>query len=180
MIKPNIWNFSANSLLSWTASYSVWEPISYIILPMIFKAKTTQEYYNPQKFSFATVVAGDYLYSTMIFLVAQQVITNVFGSSPSPSISDWSKHLLTFLGIQWISDFSFYNIVKSLPDKYTPRYLDFFKRYSADVGAGALLGDSAYGIVWVTLTQYMATYVPTWMQLFLITTFLFLTLILTY
>lgn len=180
MISPNIWNFSGKSLLSWTSAYAVWEPISYIIFPMIFKAKTTQEYYNPKRFSFATVAAGDFLYSTVLFLIAQNVIMNFFGIGPVANIWEWSKRLLTFLGIQWIGDLSFYAIVKSLPEKLTPRYLDFFKRYGADVGIGAPIGDSLYGIVWLSLTQVMATYVPNWIQLALIVAFLFFTLIVSF
>jgi hypothetical protein len=179
MITPNIWEFSAKSLTSWASAYAIWEPISYIILPMIFKAKTTQEYYNPTRFSFATVVTGDFLYSTLLFLVAQNVIGKMFGSSVY-NITDWSKRLLTFLGIQWIGDLSFYALVKGLPDRLTPKYLDFFKRYGADVGVGAPIGDSLYGIVWLSLTQVMATYVPNWLQLFFIVAFLFLTLILSF
>jgi hypothetical protein len=180
MIAPNIWNFSGNSLLSWVAAYALWEPISYIIFPTIFKATTTQEYYNPRKFSFAIVASGDFLYSTLLFLVAQYVIKNIFGTASVLSIGDWTKRLITFLGIQWIGDLSFYGIVKSLPDKLTPKYLDFFKRYGADVGIGAPIGDSLYGIVWLSLTQMMATYMPTWIQLFLIVAFLFLTLIVSF
>lgn len=180
MIQPNIWNFSGKSLLSWASAYAVWEPFSYILFPMLFKAKTTQEYYNPKKFSFATVAAGDFLYSTILFLVAQNVIGNFFGTSPITSIWEWSKRLLTFIGIQWIGDLSFYGLVKSLPERLTPKYLDFFKRYGADVGIGAPIGDSLYGIVWLSLTQIMASYVPIWIQLTLIVTFLFLTLIVSY
>jgi hypothetical protein len=180
MITPNIWKFSGQSLLSWTSAYAVWEPISYLIFPALFKAVTTQEYYNPKKFSFATVAAGDFLYSTVLFLVAQNVIMNYFGAGSIASIGEWSKRLLMFLGIQWIGDLSFYGIVKSLPEKITPRYLDFFKRYGADVGLGAPIGDSLYGIVWLSLTQMMATYVPTWVQIALIVAFLFLTLIVSY
>jgi hypothetical protein len=180
MITPNIWNFSANSLLSWSAAYAVWEPISYIIFPTLFKAATTQEYYNPRKFSFAVVASGDFLYSTMLFLVAQYVIGNIFGKMPIFNTWEWSKRLITFLGIQWIGDLSFYAIVKSLPQKLTPRYLDFFKRYGADVGIGAPIGDSLYGIVWLSLTQFMASFVPNWIQLLLIVSFLFLTLIVSF
>lgn len=181
MITPNIWNFSASGLMSWAAAYAVWEPISYIIFPMIFRAATTQEYYNHRKFSFGVVAAGDFLYSTMLLLVAQQVIGFVFGSAGAPNTwLDWSKRLLTFIGVQWVGDLSFYGLVKSLPAAWTPRYLDFFKRYGAQVGIGAPIGDSLYGIVWLLLTQWMATNVAPWIQTFLIVTFLFFTLIVSF
>ena len=181
MIQPNIWTFSTQSLVSWMAAYAIWEPISYKLFPMLFKASTTQEYYNPRKFSFGVVALGDFLYSTMLFLVAQQVIGYIFGFGTGVvNIWEWSKRLLTFIGVQWVGDLSFYGLVKSLPEKWTPRYLEFFKRYGAQVGIGAPIGDSLYGIVWLTLTQLVATNIATWLQWFLIVTFLFLTLVVTY
>ena len=180
MITPNIWQFSPQSLMSWMAAYAVWEPISYKLFPAVFRAKTTQEYYNHRNFSFATVATGDFLYSTMLFLVAQFTIGKYFGSEQVATVYDWIKRLLIFIGIQWAGDLSFYGIVKSLPDKWTPRYLDFFKRYGADVGIGAPIGDSIYGIIWLSLTQLIATFAAPWIQTFLITTFLFLTLIVSY
>lgn len=180
MIEPNIWKFSTQSLLSWSAAYAVWEPISYLVIPKLFRASTTQEYYNPRKFSFATVAAGDFLYSTMLFLVAQQVISYAFGAGAITNTWEWSKRLLTFLGVQWVGDLSFYGLVKSLPDSLTPRYLDFFKRYGAQVGLGAPIGDSLYGVVWFLATQFMASQVPMWLQIFLIVTFLFFTLVVSF
>jgi hypothetical protein len=180
MITPNIWSFSPQSLMAWMAAYAVWEPISYKVFPAIFKAATTQEYYNPRKFSFGVVAAGDFLYSTLLFLVAQQIIAHAFGSAGVSDVWQWGKRLLTFLGVQWVGDLSFYALVKSLPEAWTPRYLDFFKRYGAQVGLGAPIGDSLYGIVWLTLTQLVATHVPAWLQTFLITAFLFITLIVSF
>lgn len=181
MIQPNIWTFSATSLVSWMAAYALWEPISYKLFPMLFKASTTQEYYNARKFSFGVVALGDFLYSTMLFLVAQQVIGYIFGAGSSVgNVWEWSKRLLTFIGIQWVGDLSFYGLVKSLPTAWTPRYLEFFKRYGAQVGIGAPIGDSLYGIVWLTLTQLVATNIATWLQWFLIVTFLFFTLVVTF
>jgi hypothetical protein len=180
MITPNIWKFSGESLMNWVAAYSVWEPISYKLFPAYFKAKTTQEYYDKKNFSFATVATGDFLYSTMLFLVAQYGIGQFFGSGQVGGLFEWIKRLLFFIGVQWVGDLSFYGIVKSLPAKWTPRYLDFFKRYGKDVGIGAPIGDSIYGIIWLSLTQLMATFVPAWLQVFLITSFLFLMLIVSY
>ena len=179
MITPNIWEFSTKSLGSWAAAYAVWEPISYLLIPTFVSAKTAKEYYNPKKFSFATVVTGDFLYSTMLFLVAQNVIGNLFGSSVA-NVFEWLKRFLIFIGIQWLGDISFYGLVKSLPEKYSPAYLEFFKRYGSEIGVNAIIGNSLYGIIWLSLTQIMATYVPDWIQLFLIVTFLFLTLVVSY
>jgi hypothetical protein len=177
MITPNIFKFSAENLLAWTSAYAIWEPISYYVFPAIFKAATTQEYYNRKVFNFGQVAFGDYIYSTILFLIAQYVITAGFGSGPITNWTEWSKRLLTFLGIQWAGDLSFYGIVKNIPREYSNRYIDFFQRYGKEVGVGAPIGDSLYGIVWFLIMQLITSQLSSWSQTLLITTFLFGTFI---
>ena len=177
MITPYIFQFSPQSLLAWTSAYAIWEPISYFIFPAIFKAATTQEYYNPRIFNFSIVAFGDYIYSTMVFLVAQYVITQYFGSSPASSMVEWSKRIATFLAIQWTGDLTFYQIIKSVPKSMSNKYIDFFQRYGKDVGIGAPIGDSLYAIVWLLITQFVTSNLAPWLQVFLISTFMFITLI---
>ena len=175
-LSPDIWKFSPTSLLAWTSAYAVWEPISYFVIPKIFKAQTTQQYYNHKFFSFPTVASGDFIYSTMLFLIAQRVIIALFGQASSLNVFDWIKRLLAFIAVQWAGDLTFWQIISRVPAKGN-KYIDFFQRYGKDVGVGAPIGDSLYGIVWFILTQLMASIVPSWMQVLLISTFLFITLI---
>ncbi len=178
MITPNIWNFSWQTLLAWTAAYAVWEPISYFLFPSIFRAKTTQEYYNPEKFPFSIVAFGDYIYSTFLLLVAQQVISVVAGPAAPQSWLQWLGRFAGFVGVQWAGDLTFWQIIQRVPLKN--KYVDFFKRYGADVGIGAPIGDSLYGLAWFTLTQLIASGLPTWLQVTLITLFMFVTLVVSY
>lgn len=173
MITPNIFRFSGENLLAWTSAYAIWEPISYYVFPAIFKAATTQEYYNRKNFSFGQVAFGDYIYSTILFLIGQYVISEWFGLSTAANWSEWTKRLLTFLGIQWTGDLTFYGIVKQIPAKYSNRYIDFFQRYGKEVGIGAPIGDSMYGIVWLLVMQLLTSQLSVWAQTLLITTFLF-------
>jgi hypothetical protein len=178
-LKPDIWRFSPTSLLAWSSAYAIWEPISYYLIPQIFKAQTTRQYYDKNFFSFATVAGGDFIYSTMLFLIAQQVISVLFGSAGPATVIDWLKRLATFIAVQWAGDLTFWQIISRVPAKGN-KYIDFFQRYGKDVGVGAPIGDSLYGIVWFTLTQLTASFAPAWLQVFLISTFLFLTLILSF
>lgn len=175
---PNIWNFSWSTLLAWTAAYALWEPISYFLFPIIFKAKTTQEYYNPAKFPFAVVAFGDYIYSTFLLLIAQQAISAFSGPVAPASWTSWFGRLAGFIGVQWTGDFAFWQIIKRVPLKN--KYVDFFQRYGADVGIGAPIGDSLYGAVWLLTTQFVAGTVPEWLQVTLITLFMFATLVVSY
>ena len=177
-VTPNIWNFSWSTLLAWTAAYALWEPISYFIFPALFKAKTTQEYYNPAKFPFAIVAFGDYIYSTFLLLIAQQTITSFSGPAAPANWLSWFGRLAGFIGVQWTGDLAFWQIIKNLPLKN--KYVDFFQRYGADVGIGAPIGDSLYGLVWLLTTQFVASAVPQWLQVTLITLFMFVTLVVSY
>jgi hypothetical protein len=180
MPTPNIFSFSGENLLAWTSAYALWEPISYFLFPAAFKAATTQEYYNPKKFPFAIVAFGDYIYSTMIFIVAQVAITSLFGTSTAPNWLEWAKRLGLFLGIQWISDLSFYGFITQVGKVYKNKYIDFFNRYGSQVGIGAPIGDSIYAIIWLLTTQFVASVMPIWSQVFAIATFLFMTLVFSY
>jgi hypothetical protein len=178
-LKPDIWQFSSTSLLAFTSAYAIWEPISYYLIPQIFKAQTTRQYYDKNFFSFATVAGGDFIYTSMLFLIAQRVIASLFGASGPASALDWIKRLTTFIAVQWVGDLTFWQIISRVPAKGN-KYIDFFQRYGKDVGVGAPIGDSLYSIVWFTLTQLTASYAPSWLQVLLISSFLFLTLILSF
>ena len=175
MITPNIFSFSGQNLLAWTSAYALWEPISYYLFPAVFKATTTQEYYNPKKFPFAVVAFGDYIYSTIIFIIAQVLATSFFGLSNPANWLEWAKRLGIFLGVQWVSDLSFYGFITQVSKVYTNKYIDFFKRYGSQVGIGAPIGDSIYGIIWLLTTQFVASVLPAWGQTLAIVTFLFMT-----
>jgi hypothetical protein len=175
---PNIWNFSWTTLLAWTAAYAIWEPISYFVIPKIFKASTTQEYYTHSKFPFSIVAFGDYIYSTFLLLVSQQVITSFAGTTAPQSWGSWFARFAGFVGVQWAGDLTFWQIIQRVPLKN--KYVDFFQRYGKDVGIGAPIGDSLYGLVWFLTTQVVAGSVPTWLQVTLITLFMFGTLVVSY
>jgi len=178
MISPNIFQFSSTSLLAWCAAYSIYEPITYFVIPAILSSKTVQEYYNYKKIPFAIVAFGDFIYSTFLFLVAQQVIKHTLGAATSISIESWLLSFIIFVGIQWIGDISFYSLIQRI--KPFTKYIDFFQRYTKEVGIGAAIADSIYGIFWFILTQLMASYAPIWLQTTFITLFMFATLVVSY
>ncbi len=180
MITPNIFSFSGPNLLAWTAAYALWEPISYFIFPALFKAATTQEYYNPRKFPFAIVAFGDYIYSTILFIIAQVAITSVTGTAAPATWTSWTQRLAAFIGIQWIGDLSFYSLIKQIGKVYKNKYIDFFNRYGSQVGIGAPIGDSIYAIIWFLTTQIVASTFPIWSQVLAIAIFMFMTLVFSY
>lgn len=178
MITPNIFQFNSTSLLAWIAAYSIYEPITYFVIPAILKSKTVQEYYNYKKIPFAIVAFGDFIYSTFLLLVAQQVIKHTIGAPSNISLATWILSFLLFVGVQWVGDVSFFSFIQRIPP--ITKYIDFFQRYTKEVGIGAAIADSIYGIFWFILTQLMASYAPVWLQTTFITLFMFATLVVSY
>jgi hypothetical protein len=172
----DIFQFSAQSLLAWTASYAILEPASFYIIPMVSKGKTTQEYYS--KFPFAILAFGDFIYSTFLFLVSQQVIGVIFKQVSPKTVIEWLQRFLTFVAVQWTGDLSYFALISQL--KPTTKYIDFFQRYGKEATLGAPIGDSVYGLAWFILAQLTLTFSPIWLQTTAISLFLFGTLVVSY
>jgi hypothetical protein len=169
--KSDIWKFRPESLLALTAGYSVIEPISYYLIPSLSKSSTVKEYYNHKIIPFPIVASGDFLYSVILFLIAQQVISFVFSGTSAVTVSDWLVRFLIFCAIQWTGDFTWYKLINNLAP--STAYIDFFQRYTKQIGASALIGDSIYGLAWFSVAQLLALYAPVWLQLVLIISFVF-------
>ena len=137
---------------------------------------TTQEYYS--KFPFAVVAFGDFIYSTFLLLIAQQVIALVFKGAAPTSIIQWLQRFAIFILVQWTGDISYFNIISKL--KPTTKYIDFFQRYGKEATLGAPIGDTIYGLAWFTLAQLTLNYAPLWLQTAAIVLFMFGTLVVSY
>ena len=172
----DIFQFSGQSLLAWTAAYAVLEPASFYIIPKVSKGKTTQEYYS--KFPFAILAFGDFIYSTFLFLVSQQVIGLIFKTTPPKTVVQWLQRFATFTAVQWTGDLSYFALISQL--KPTTKYIDFFQRYGKEATLGAPIGDTVYGLAWFILSQLTLTYIPIWLQTTAISLFLFGTLVVSY
>jgi hypothetical protein len=167
----SIWQFSPSSLLALTSAYAIYEPITYYAIPALSSSSTVHDYYNHRKIPFPVVAAGDYLYSLILFLIAQQVIASTVTIG-----SPWLLGFLVFVAVQWTGDLAWYGLVTSAPTNVSS-YINFFKRYTQQVGAWALVGDSIYGLFWFSLAQLILTNVPIWIQVGTIIAFLFGTLV---
>ena len=172
----DIFHFSYRNLLAWIAAYTVLEPASFYIIPKVSKGLTTQEYYS--KFPFAVVAFGDFIYSTFLLLIAQQVIALVFKGAAPTSVIQWLQRFAIFILVQWTGDISYFNIISKL--KPTTKYIDFFQRYGKEATLGAPIGDTIYGLAWFTLAQLTLNYAPLWLQTAAIVLFMFGTLVVSY
>jgi hypothetical protein len=172
----DIFQFSPQSLMAWMAAYAVLEPASFYIIPKVVKGQTTQEYYS--KFPFAILAFGDFIYSTFLLLVAQQVIALIFKQTPPKSVIQWLLRFATFTAVQWTGDLSYFTLISKL--KPTTKYIDFFQRYGKEATLGAPIGDTVYGLAWFILAQLALSYAPLWLQTTAITLFLFGTLVVSY
>jgi len=165
----SVWQLTPQSLLAWTASFAVMEPISYFVIPALSRSKTVAEYYDPSRTSVAMVTFGDYIYSTFLYMAALTIIPIFWTRTPPTFIIGFA----VFLIIQWIGDFSWYGLLQVWPERWSGKYIDFFRRYTNDVSVSAPIGDSLYGLAWFTLTWLCMMYVSPSLQIGAISLFMF-------
>jgi hypothetical protein len=113
-----------------------------------------------------------------LFLISQQVISLIFKQAAPKTVIQWLLRFITFVGVQWTGDLSYYAFISQL--KPTTKYIDFFQRYGKEATLGAPIGDSVYGLAWFILAQLTLSYAPLWLQITAITLFLFGTLVVSY
>jgi len=165
----SVWQFTSKNLLAWTAAFAMMEPVSYFVIPALSRSKTVAEYYDPSRTSVAMVTFGDYIYSTFLYMAALTIIPIIWTRTPPTFIIGFA----VFLIIQWIGDFSWYGLLQVWPERWSGKYIDFFRRYTNDVSVSAPIGDSLYGLAWFTLTWLCMTYVPPSLQIGAISLFMF-------
>jgi hypothetical protein len=138
-------------LLAWTSAFVVIEIVANSFLWWVSKGtKTTiNEYYNIVPTHI--VVFGDYLYSTLIFLLALAVFRYVT-KKQTIDLKNALLFVVVFVAVQWTLDLTWALVVKTLiSNNISNKYLDFFNRYANEVGIKAVLGDMLYGLCWLLL-----------------------------
>jgi hypothetical protein len=155
-----IYYFSPQTLFYWIVAYSIYEWIAIHFILEFSKAynqKTPIIYYT--KMPSWVPVIGDFIYTTVILLVAQ-IIFKQFESKLSKYVK---SKLLAFIGIavavQWIFDLAFAYIVMSMSPGFS-KYVSFFQSYIKEAGFGAAVSDSIWVIGWLLVTVLCMDYVP--------------------
>lgn len=167
-------------LVAWTSAFVIVETVANSFLWWSSKGTNTtiNEYYT--KVPVHTVVLGDFLYSTLIFLAALGVHKYITKSSKF-AIKDWLLFIIIFIATQWTFDLTWALIVKVLVSNgITNKYLDFFNRYANEVGFKAVIGDTIYGLCWLALLALILTKTNDLTKYVLITFGLFILVILSF
>ena len=73
-------------------------------------------------------------------------------------------------------DISFASIISAWPEKYSSKWIQFFKRYINKSKYNALFGDTLYVIAWSISFYFVEKYIKSFsLKIFIISLFLFLT-----
>jgi hypothetical protein len=167
-------------ILAWTSSFVIIETIANTALWWSSKKtnNTINEYYT--KVPVATVVFGDFFYSTIIFLTALR-LHKIIAKNTTVAIKDWRLFLVIFIATQWTLDLTWAFVVNTLnANGISNKYLDFFNRYAAEVGLKAVIGDTVYGLCWLVLFAIMLIKTDDLSKYTLIVSGLFLLVILSF
>ncbi len=172
--------FLLEYLIAWQSSFVIVELFANSFLWWSSKGtnSTINEYYT--RVPTYIVVLGDFLYSTLIFLIALALYRYIT-QKQSVSLNDWWIFIIIFVCVQWTLDLTWALVVKSLVSNgITNRYLDFFNRYANEVGIKAVIGDTMYGLCWLILFAIMLTKASDILKYFLIVLGLFILVIMSF
>lgn len=167
-----IYNFSIQTLYYWLVAFSIWEAFFIILFPRIYKGKSVFEYYR--KLPSWIPISGDFLYSTLILIVAQFIFKYI-----NPINYKIPIFVFILIVMQWIFDLIYSTIILNLPST-TSKYINFFQRYIKEVGFGAVISDSIYLLIWLLITWLLLKYVPINIATFILIFILFIWLVIGY
>lgn len=137
-----------NLLISWLAAFPFIE-LFYNSLFYTIGTGTTAEYYR--KTPTYVVVFGDLSYFSVVFLIAVYIFK--YYNKVYPSLRVWKEFLIVLILTQWVIDFIWAVVVNVTKTKN--RYINFFKRYIAEVGIKGLIIYSIYLCLWSLMALYI-------------------------
>ena len=145
----NLTNFSLNNIFIWICAYCLIEfPMRYFYLNIV-GGDNVEKWYNFKDFNIYNVIAGDLFYVIVGIIISYRIYNYLFKDE-----NNIFKFFGIFLVVQIIGDFTFYGIIKNLPQSYNNKWVKFFINYGKTAGLYAIIGDSLYILVW-TIIAYL-------------------------
>ena len=168
-----MYKFNANTLLDWITAFAIFEiPMAYFYLSISGKNDMVTDWYSGNTINIWNVIAQDSLY-----VICGIILTyTVFNYLVKKNLIN--KHffyfILVFLVIQIIGDILFAILIKNWPNKYSTKWVNYFKKYIKTAGFNALFGDSLYVIAWSIAFYLVSNYIKSFpAKIFIICLFFF-------
>lgn len=169
-----MYDFTPTSLLNWITAFCLFEiPMAKFYLSISGKNDMVTDWYSGKTINIWNVIAQDSLYVICGIILTLRLFNYLVNKKLISR--NYFYFILTFIAIQLIGDITFATIIKSWPNKFSTKWINYFKTYINKSGFNALIGDSLYVIAWAMAYYFVANYVKRFdVKIFIISLFFFL------
>ena len=169
-----MYEFTPTSLLNWITAFCLFEiPMALFYLSISGKNDMVTNWYSGKTINIWNVIAQDSLYVICGIILTLRLFNYLVNKKLISR--NYFYFILIFIAVQIIGDITFATIIKSWPDKFSTKWINYFKTYINKSGFNALIGDSLYVIAWAIAYYFVANYVKRFdVKIFIISFFFFL------
>ena len=169
-----MYDFTPTSLLNWITAFCLFEiPMAKFYLSISGKNDMVTDWYSGKTINIWNVIAQDSLYVICGIILTLRLFNYLVNKKLISR--NYFYFILTFIAVQLIGDITFATIIKSWPNKFSTKWINYFKTYINKSGFNALIGDSLYVIAWAMAYYFVANYVKRFdVKIFIISLFFFL------
>ena len=169
-----MYDFTPTSLLNWITEFCLFViPMAKFYLSISGKNDMVTDWYSGKTINIWNVIAQDSLYVICGIILTLRLFNYLVNKKLISR--NYFYFILTFIAVQLIGDITFATIIKSWPNKFSTKWINYFKTYINKSGFNALIGDSLYVIAWAMAYYFVANYVKRFdVKIFIISLFFFL------
>ena len=170
----DLYNFSPNNFLNWITAFCIFEiPLAFFYLSISKKTDTVTNWYTGNTINIWNVVGQDFLYGLCGVIIALAIFNYL--SKKNVISKKYLYFLLVLIVVQLVGDLTFATIIRVWPQKYSSKWINYFKTYISKSKFNALIGDSIYVIAWACAFYFVKTYIQKFnTKIFISSLFLFL------
>tara|TARA_X000000950_G_C13654382_1_gene553108 strand:- start:135 stop:677 length:543 start_codon:yes stop_codon:yes gene_type:complete len=170
----DLYNFSPNNFLNWITAFCIFEiPLAFFYLSISKKTDTVTNWYTGNTINIWNVVAQDLLYGLCGVIIALSIFNYL--CKKKIISKKYLYFVLVLIGVQLVGDLTFATIIRSWPQKYSTKWINYFKTYIKKSKFNALIGDSLWILSWALTFYFVKRYIKNFnTKIFIISFFFFL------
>ena len=172
--KEEFYNFSQSNFLNWITAFCIFEiPLALFFLYISKETDTVTDWYSGKTINIWNVIVQDMSYALCGIIIALALF-NYFVSKKLIN-KNFLFFLIVLVLVQLTGDLLFASTMINWPDKYSTKWINYFKTYINKSGYNALIGDSIWIISWALSYYFVANNIKRYdTKIFIISLFFFL------
>ena len=123
-----MYDFTPTSLLNWITAFCLFEiPMAKFYLSISGKNDMVTDWYSGKTINIWNVIAQDSLYVICGIILTLRLFNYLVNKKLISR--NYFYFILTFIAVQLIGDITFATIIKSWPNKFSTKWINYFKTY---------------------------------------------------